>query len=163
MNKKWFKDLIPYIVIIILVLFIKHFIVTNVIVHGPSMENTLHNNDIMILDKIGMKIKGIKRFDIVVIDIGTEKIIKRVIGLPGETVSYKDNNLYIDGELVKENYSEKYTADIDDQILGKDQYYVLGDNRTNSLDSRVIGPVSKDKIIGHARFIIFPLTRFGSR
>lgn len=163
MNKKWIKELVPYIVIIIVVLLFKQFIATTVIVHGPSMENTLHNKDIMILDKIGMKIKGIKRFDIVVIDIGTEKIIKRVIGLPGETVSYKDNKLYIDGELVEENYSDKYTADIEDQVLGRDQYYVLGDNRTNSLDSRVIGPVSKDKIIGHAKFIIFPFTRFGSK
>ena len=163
MNKKWIKELIPYIVIIIVVLLIKQFIATTVIVHGPSMENTLHDKDIMILDKIGMKINGIKRFDIVVIDIGTEKIIKRVIGLPGETVSYKDNKLYINDELVEENYSDKYTADIDDQILGKDQYYVLGDNRTNSMDSRVIGPVSKEQIIGHAKFIIFPFTRFGSR
>lgn len=162
-NKNWFKELIPYIVIIIVVLFIKQFIVTTVIVHGPSMQNTLHDKDIMILDKIGIKTRGIKRFDIVVIDIGTEKIIKRVIGLPNETVSYKDNKLYIDGNLIEENYSDKYTADIDDQILGNNQYYVLGDNRTNSLDSRVIGPISKDKIIGHAKFIIFPFTRFGRK
>ena len=162
-NKKWLKELMPYIVILIVVLIIKQFIITTVIVHGPSMEDTLHNKDIMILDKIGMKINGIKRFDIVVIDIGTEKIIKRVIGLPGETISYKDNKLYVDGNLVEDNHSTKYTADIEDQIIGNDQYYVLGDNRTNSLDSRVIGLVTKDEIVGHAKFIIFPFTRFGSR
>ena len=162
-NKKWLKELIPYIVILIIVILVKQFIITTVIVHGPSMEDTLHNQDILILDKIGMKITGIKRFDIVVIDIGSEKIIKRVIGLPGEAVSYKDNQLYIDGKIVKDNHSTKYTADISEQILGENQYYVLGDNRTNSVDSRIIGPVSKNQIIGKSKFIIFPLTRFGSR
>ena len=163
-KKNWLLELIPYIVIIIIVLLVKQFIFTTVIVHGASMEKTLHDKDIMILDKIGVKIFGIKRFDIVVVDTDNNKIIKRVIGLPGETVEYKDNQLYINGELVEDNYGgNKYTSDIEAITLGDDEYYVLGDNRTNSIDSRSIGAVSKEQIIGHARFIIFPFTRFGSR
>ena len=160
-KKKWYIELIPYLLIIILVLLLKHFIITTVMVHGSSMENTLHNQDIMILNKISLKTSKIKRFDIVVIDIGNEKIIKRVIGLPGETISYKDNQLYVNGIKMEDNYSEKYTADIEDVIIGNNQYYVLGDNRTNSVDSRILGLINKNEIIGKANFIIFPFTRFG--
>lgn len=161
--KKGLVELIPYIAIIIGVLLIKQFIFTTVIVHGASMENTLHDKDIMFLDKIGTKISGIKRFDIVVVDTGDSKIIKRVIGLPGETVEYIDNKLYINGKELEDNHSNKYTSDFGPITLDSDSYYVLGDNRTNSIDSRMIGSIPKNKIIGHARFIIFPLTRFGVR
>ena len=161
--KSGFLEMIPYIAIIILVLLVKQFVCTTVIVHGASMENTLHNQDIMFLDKIGTKVFGIKRFDIVVVDTDDSKIIKRVIGLPGETVEYRDNTLYINGKEVKDDHSERITADFGPFVLDDNSYYVLGDNRTNSVDSRMIGPISKNKIIGHARFIIFPLTRFGSR
>ena len=88
---KLLKELLPYIIIIIVVIIIRTFIFTPVVVNGPSMMNTLHNGDVMILDKIGMKLGGIKRFDIVVIQTGKTKIIKRVIGMPGETISYHDN------------------------------------------------------------------------
>ena len=161
--KRGFLEMIPYIAIIILVLLVKQYVCTTVIVHGASMENTLHNRDIMFLDKIGTKIFGIKRFDIVVVDTEDSKIIKRVIGLPGETVEYKDNVLYINDKVVEDNHSEKYTSDFGPFTLNENSYYVLGDNRTNSVDSRMIGPIPKNKIIGHARFIIFPLTRFGAR
>ena len=156
--------LLPYIVILVVVLLIKQFIFTNVVVHGSSMENTLHDKDIMIMDKIGIKIRGIKRFDIVVVKNDGSRLIKRVIGLPGETIEYKDNQLYVNGKKVKDNHGgDKLTSDIKPITLGKNEYYVLGDNRTNSVDSRIIGPIEKNKIIGHARFIIFPFNRFGSR
>ena len=160
-EKNGLVELIPYIAIIVLVLLIKQFICTTVIVHGASMEDTLHDKDIMFLDRIGTKITGIKRFDIVVVDTDDSKIIKRVIGLPGETIEYKDNKLYIDGKEIKDNHSDKVTSDFGPVRLGKDYYYVLGDNRTNSVDSRMIGPIPKSKIMGHARFTIFPLNRFG--
>ena len=161
--KKIGKEIIPYLVIIILVLLIKAFIFTPVIVNGPSMMTNLHDKDIMILDKIGMKINGINRFDIVVIQTSQSKIIKRVIGLPGEIIEYKDNKLYINDKEVEDPYPSQITGDIERQLIPENTYYVLGDNRTDSVDSRILGPIDKSKILGHATFIIYPFNRFGSR
>ncbi len=161
--KKIGKEVIPYLVIIILVLLIKTFIFTPVIVNGPSMMTNLHDKDIMILDKIGMKINGINRFDIVVIQTSQSKIIKRVIGLPGEIIEYKDNKLYINDKEVEDPYPSQITGDIERQLIPENTYYVLGDNRTDSVDSRILGPIDKNKILGHATFIIYPFNRFGSR
>ena len=157
------KELLPYIIIILIVLVIRAFIFTPVVVNGPSMMNTLHSGDVMILDKIGMRLGGIKRFDIVVIQTGNTKIIKRVIGMPGETVSYHDNKLYINGKEVKDNHSSEITYDFDEIKVPDNEYYVLGDNRTDSVDSRILGTIPKNKILGHATFIIYPFNRFGSR
>ena len=84
---KFIKELIPYIIIVIVVALIREFLVTPALVVGDSMVNTLHNNDVLILDKIVYRFNEIKRFDIVVVrQKGKDAIIKRVIGLPGETV-----------------------------------------------------------------------------
>ena len=127
------------------------------------MMDTLHNGDVMILDKIGMKLGGIKRFDIVVIQTGKTKIIKRVIGLSGETISYKNNKLYINGKEVSDNHSNEITYDFEEVKIPDGEYYVLGDNRTDSVDSRILGTIPKNEILGHATFIIYPFNRFGSR
>ncbi len=160
---KLLKELLPYIIIIIVVIIIRTFIFTPVVVNGPSMMNTLHNGDVMILDKIGMKLGGIKRFDIVVIQTGKTKIIKRVIGLSGETISYKNNKLYINGKEVSDNHSNEITYDFEEIKIPDGEYYVLGDNRTDSVDSRILGTIPKNEILGHATFIIYPFNRFGSR
>mgnify|MGYP000898116516 CR=1 FL=1 len=160
---KLLKELLPYIIIIIVVIIIRIFIFTPVVVNGPSMMNTLHNGDVMILDKIGMKLGGIKRFDIVVIQTGKTKIIKRVIGMPGETISYHDNKLYINGKEVSDNHSNEITYDFEEVKIPDGEYYVLGDNRTDSVDSRILGTIPKNEILGHATFIIYPFNRFGSR
>ena len=160
---KLLKELLPYIIIIIVVIIIRTFIFTPVVVKGPSMMNTLHNGDVMILDKIGMKLGGIKRFDIVVIQTGKTKIIKRVIGMPGETISYHDNKLYINGKEVSDNHSNEITYDFEEVKIPDGEYYVLGDNRTDSVDSRILGTIPKNEILGHATFIIYPFNRFGSR
>ena len=160
---KLLKELLPYIIIIIVVIIIRTFIFTPVVVNGPSMMNTLHNGDVMILDKIGMKLGGIKRFDIVVIQTGKTKIIKRVIGLSGETIFYKNNKLYINGKEVSDNHSNEITYDFEEVKIPDGEYYVLGDNRTDSVDSRILGTIPKNEILGHATFIIYPFNRFGSR
>ena len=162
-DKNWIKEIIPYILIIIAILLVKKYVVTTVVVHGESMTNTLHDKDIMILDKISLKFQSIKRFDIIVIDTGDTKIIKRVIGLPGETIEYFDNKLYIDGEEVKDKYGKDATSDIEQTKIGDNEYYVLGDNRGNSVDSRIIGLVNKKDILGKATFIIYPFNRIGSK
>lgn len=157
------KEVLPYILIIILVILIKAFIFTPVIVNGSSMESTLYNKDIMILDKIGMRMNGIKRFDIVVIQTKNTKIIKRVIGLPGESIECKGGNIYINGKKIEDDYGSNPTKDFELVDIPKDTYFVLGDNRGNSLDSRILGPISKEDILGYATFTLFPFTRFGKK
>lgn len=161
-NKKGLiKQVIPYIVIIIVVLLIKQFVFSTIVVHGESMETTLYNNDFMILDKISVRFDKIKRFDVVVVQVPGEKIIKRVVGLPGETVEYKDDQLYINGSVVEDDYGSNKTKDFGPVLLGSDEYYVLGDNRSISADSRYFGPFTKNKIIGKTNLVIFPFNRFG--
>lgn len=166
--KKWLKELYPYLIIIGVVFLIKQFIVTPIMVNGPSMEPTLKGKDIMILDKISYRFKEIKRFDIVVVYHHDTYIIKRVIGLPGENIVYQDNQLYVNGKIVEEPFEHAKTADFSLEMLNRetvpeDCYLVLGDNRVDSLDSRVIGFIKKDQIMGHAQFTLFPFNRFGGK
>lgn len=168
MEKENFKDLWIYIVIIIVVILLKIFIVAPIKVNGTSMIDTLEDKDIMILDKISYRFKDIKRFDIVVVDDKEELIIKRVIGLPGEYIEYKDNKLYVNGKYVKENFNRKEMEDYSIEELGEtkvpeDTYFVLGDNRPNSKDSRIIGFIPKKQILGKTSLTIFPFNRFGNK
>lgn len=164
---KFLKDIFPYVLIIILVVLIRTFIVTPAQVDGSSMKPTLSNNNLVILNKLDYRLNDIKRFDVVVVDIKTEKIIKRVIGLPGDTVSYKNKTLYINGKKVEENFT--HTNDTRDFKLGDigyqkipgDKYFVVGDNRNNSMDSRMIGLVDKDQILGSVSFRFFPFNKIG--
>ena len=116
----------------------------------------------MILDIIGYRTSKLKRFDIVVIDNGKDYLIKRVIGLPNEEIEYKDNKLYIDGKLVKDKYGNGNTKDFKIKVE-KDSYFVMGDNREDSLDSRYYGAFNKKNILGKTSFIIFPFNRFGNK
>lgn len=160
--KKILKEYLPYVIIIILVLLIKTYIVAPIRVNGSSMNNTLKDGDIMILDIIGYKTNKLKRFDIVVVDNGKDYLIKRVIALPGETIEYKDNKLYINGKLIKDKYGNGPTRDFKAKV-DKDSYFVLGDNRNNSLDSRFYGSFHKNKIKGKTSFTIFPFNKFGNK
>ncbi len=161
--QKFVKEYVPYIVIIILVLVIKRYVVTPIRVNGPSMLPTLKDKDIMILNEVGYRTQGLKRFDIVVLDYKGEKLIKRVIGLPGEKIEYKDNKLYVNGKVLKEDFSHADTEDFDEIKVEKDRYFVLGDNRVNSTDSRIIGTVSIKNIRGTTKLTIFPFGRFGNK
>lgn len=156
------KEIIPYILIIIFAVLVKKYVVSPIRVNGASMDNTLRNGDIMILNKIGYSYDSIDRFDIVVVKYGDEELIKRIIGLPGELVEYKDNKLYIDGKLIKENFSKGKTEDFSFEVPAK-QYFVMGDNREVSLDSRKIGSFSLNDIDGSTSLVIFPFNRFGKK
>ena len=160
--KKILKEYLPYVVIIIVVLIIKSNVVAPIRVNGKSMNNTLKNGDIMILDIIGYRTSKLKRFDIVVIDNGKDYLIKRVIGLPNEEIEYIDNKLYINGKLVKDKYGKGNTNDFKLKV-NDNSYYVLGDNREDSLDSRFYGSFNKKKILGKTSFTIFPFNRFGNK
>lgn len=131
------------------------------------MVPTLLDGDIMILDKIGYRINGLKRFDIVVIKYNNEKIIKRVIGLPGDYIEYKDNILYVNGKEIKEEYKRDITNNFSLKDLGyekipENKYLVLGDNRSISKDSRIIGLIDKEDIEGYTGIIVFPFKKIGN-
>ena len=156
------KELLGYVVVIVIVLLVKQFIITPIRVNQSSMNNTLYDKDIMILDKISYRFKDIKRFEIVVIKKDKEYLIKRIIGLPGENIEYKDNKLYVNDKLVEENFLHKNTKDYKlDEVIPDGYYFVLGDNRPDSLDSRFFGLVSRDEILGKTNLVIFPFNRFG--
>ena len=155
-------EFIPYLIIIVVVLLVKEFIVAPIKVNGASMDDTLNNNDIMLLDKISYRNSEIKRFDIVVIKNDGEYIIKRIIGLPGEKVEYKEDKLFINGKEIEEPFEHSYTEDFD-AFVAEDNYFVLGDNRVVSMDSREFGAFSKEQIIGKTNLVIFPFDRFGNK
>ena len=159
--KKYIKEYLPFSLFVLFIILIRIFVCTPINVNGSSMSTTLKDGDIMILNKIGLRIDGIDRFDIVVIQTDSNFLIKRVIGLPGETISYKDEKLYINGKVVKDDYNLNDTGDFESVEIGKDEYFVMGDNRNVSKDSRLIGTVKKDDIIGKTNFVIFPLNKFG--
>lgn len=156
---KFLRELIPYIIVIVVVVFIRTFIVTPVKVNGTSMYPTLDGGEIMLLNKLGK----IDRYDIVVLKIDAENdnLIKRIIGLPGETVEIKDNKVYINDKEFEDSFGYGITYNIDKVTLGDDEYFVLGDNRIVSLDSRVFGKIKKKDIKGTTNFIIYPFKKIG--
>ena len=166
MNK--FKEILPYIIVIIAVILIRQFIVTPIQVVGESMKPNLIDGELMLLNKITYKFNDIKRFDIVIVDYKDEALVKRVIGLPGEKVKYQDGKLYINDVLVKENF--KTNGETEDYnitqtgytTIPEDMYFIVGDNRINSADSRIIGLIDKDIILGKANFVLFPFSKFGT-
>lgn len=155
---KIIKEIIPYIVIVLVVILIRTFLITPIKVIGPSMNPTLESGDIMILNKVSK----IDRFDIVVIDSdkSNEVLIKRVIGMPGETVEIKDGSIYINGKKLKENFGKGETSNYYIKVP-KNEYFVLGDNRPISADSRVFGTFNKKEIKGTTKLVLFPFRNFG--
>lgn len=154
--KKILKDLVPYIVILVVVVLIRTFIVTPIIVDGDSMSPTLTDGEMMLLNKLG----SIERNDIVVINNEEGYIIKRVIALPGESIECRDGVIYINDEKYNDNFASK-TDDFVKQFLNDDEYFVMGDNRFVSMDSRIFGAVTKEEILGTTNFVIYPFNKFG--
>ena len=155
--KKFIKELIPYIIIIISVVIIRTFIVTPVRVDGVSMSTTLENNEILILNKVD---KSYNRFDVIVFNYNNEKLVKRIIGLPGETIKVKDNKLYINNKYINEEFTHRLTDDYEyERVIPSNTYFVMGDNRSNSLDSRFIGPINKQNIEGTVNISLLPLKK----
>ena len=162
---KIFKEIMSYVIIIAVVLLFKFFIISPIRVSGDSMKPTLHNGEFMILNEIGYRLNGVKRFDIVVINTKDEIIIKRIIGLPGEHIKYQDNKLFINDKEVEEPFEHEITHNYDihelnSEVVPEGYYFVLGDNRGNSSDSRIIGFISKDQIRGKViKKVLFPFSK----
>ena len=166
MNGK-FKNAFSYVIVIAIALLVKQYVFSPIRVNGSSMNPTLNDGDIMILNEIGYHLKGVERFDIVVVNYDGEKLIKRVIGLPGETVEYKDDKLFINDKEIYENFKHDIThnfslSEIDKDVIPEDYYFVVGDNRGNSKDSRSIGLIHKNQIRGKTNFILYPLNKIGN-
>ena len=150
-----------------------HFVGQRTEVEGASMEATLSEGDNLIVDKITYRFSDPKRFDIIVFPFRYQEntyYIKRIIGLPGETVQIDDDgNIYIDGELLQESFGREVirpeTVGIASEpvVLGDDEYFVMGDNRNNSTDSRteIVGNIHRSEIIGRAWVRIWPLSKMG--
>ncbi|MFC5463785.1 signal peptidase I [Lederbergia graminis] len=149
---------------------IRYFLFAPIVVDGHSMMPTLHNGDRMIVNKLGKP----ERFDIIVFHAPEQKdYIKRVIGLPGDTVEYKNDVLYINGVAYEEPYLDKYKAQVKDGPLTQDfkledlpsdhktvpegELFVMGDNRRSSKDSRHIGTIPMDKVIGDTSVVYWPI------
>lgn len=158
--KKFIKEYGVYILIIIVVILVRMFIVTPVRVSGSSMDNSLKEGDVMLL----FRNVEVKRNDIIVIHKSVEgdAIIKRIIALPGETIKCEDNTIFINGKKYNDKYAYTDTNDFEEVKLKKDEYFVLGDNRRVSKDSRILGPIKKDKILGKTYVRLYPFNKLGS-
>ncbi|MBR2712544.1 MAG: signal peptidase I [Bacilli bacterium] len=168
-TKRIIKDIISYALIIVVVVLIRIFIFDPVRVDGTSMDNTLKDGQVLILNKIKYKKSDIQRYDIVVIKFENKRIIKRVIGLPNEVIEIKNNKVYADGVELDNSFTSSVSEDFKMSEIGKvkvpgDSYFVLGDNRAVSNDSRdpLVGTIRKEIIEGKASFRIWPLNKFGS-
>lgn len=170
--KEFIKDTFGYFVVIVVVMIICAYIVTLQQNIGDSMSPTLSNGDVFLLDKISYNFKEIKRNDVIAFKFAdTKYLVKRVIGMPGERIDYKNNILYINGkaydelfldeDVITDEFIMEQIKGCDDGVIPENSYFVLGDNRGNSLDSRAIGVISKEDIIGRTSFRIFPFNKIG--
>lgn len=166
------KDIIGmvvyFLIVVAVMVFVVKFIGQRTVVIGDSMQTTLSDGDNLITDKITYRFRDPKRFDIVVFPFkeNTSKLlIKRIIGMPGETVQIKNGKVYINGYELQENYGSAVMNDAglasEPILLGEDEYFVLGDNRNNSQDSRFssVGNVSRSDLIGRAWVRLWPLDK----
>lgn len=166
--REFIIDTLKYILTVVIVIFIVIYVATVQQVVGPSMDPTFKDQDIVILNKFHYRLFDIKRYDIVSLKYDdTKYLIKRVIGLPGEKVEYKDNTLYINDKEHEEKYLDEHikTEDFSLTSLGyeeipKNMYLVLGDNRENSLDSREIGLIKEEDIMGKVNLRVWPINKF---
>ncbi len=168
------REILGFLIYVGIVVGITFFIITFVgqrtYVSGSSMENTLSHGDNLIVDKITYRFSDPKRYDIIVFPFRHEEnvyYIKRIIGLPGETIQIQDGSIYINGEILSESYGRevmKSAGLAEDPItLGEGEYFVLGDNRNDSMDSRDPGVSTSHRavIIGGAWVRIWPLDEIG--
>jgi signal peptidase I len=166
------REVFEVVVLAVILYFGISFAVQAVHVEGLSMYATLDDNDYLIANKIDYRLHAPQRGDIIILRPPTDNskdFIKRVIALPGERLLIRDGVVYINGRKLDEPYlPEAWTTfnnwpgdGTDGRVMGANQYFVMGDNRNRSQDSRIFGPIGRDRIDGRAWFRIWPLGHFG--
>ena len=159
---KWIVDII---LVIVFALFIINYYGDCVLVVGNSMNPIIENDEKVLLDKLSYDVKEPKRFDIIAYTSRSNDVsVKRIIGLPGETVQIIDNTIYIDGEELEDVYYDgKFESGYVDEaiIVGDNEYFVMGDNRNVSEDSRFeyVGNIQREDILGKVWFVCFPFNK----
>ena len=166
---KEIAGLVIYCLIVIAAMFlIIKYVGQRTVVMGHSMEPTLQDSDNLITDKITYRFRDPKRFDIIVFPFKDNRatlLIKRIVDMPGETVQVIDGNVYVNGYVLEDNYGNAVMTDpglaADPVVLKEDEYFVLGDNRNNSTDSRFesVGNIHRSEIIGRAWLRVWPLNK----
>jgi len=167
---EWFKALSLGIIVFVA---IRTFFFSNYVVEGESMLPTLEDGNKVVVNKIGFEANDLQRFDVIVFHANEqEDYVKRIIGLPGDTINYRDDQLYINGEQIDEPFLEKYRSKLFGGVLTGDftleevtgkvtipegYIFVLGDNRRGSWDSRHFGLIAVEQIVGKVNLRYWPL------
>ena len=170
-QKSFLRDTLEIVFLALVLYVVIQYAVQTVHVLGSSMYATLHDNDLLVASKISYKLHPPQRGDIIVFkppDEASRDFIKRIIALPGERIHIKDSVIYINGQVLHEpylperwTYNNQWPASGQDQLIPPDEYFVMGDNRNHSSDSRTFGPIELDSILGKAEIRIWPLGQLG--
>ncbi|HVH64515.1 MAG TPA: signal peptidase I [Candidatus Acidoferrum sp.] len=170
-QKSFIRDTLEIVFLALVLYVVIQYAVQTVHVLGSSMQRTLHDNDLLVASKISYKLHPPQRGDIIVFkppDEASRDFIKRIIGMPGERIRIVNSVVYINDRVLHEPYlPEKWTYNNNwpssgqDYIILPDQYFVMGDNRNHSSDSRTFGPITLDSILGKAEVRIWPLDTLG--
>lgn len=158
-----------FLIVLIIVYLLVNYVFRRTVVHNVSMQDTLYDGDNIIMDELSYNVSDPKRFDVICFKSYKEKelLIKRVIGLPGETIQIKNGVIFVNDKEIKDRtgLSEIEDAGLAKEpvTLSKDEYFVIGDNRKESIDSRSseVGNVRRKDILGKASLIFWPLNRIG--
>ncbi|MFC4386813.1 signal peptidase I [Gracilibacillus marinus] len=174
MNKKRIWSIIRIVVIsLLLAFFFRSYLFASYVVNGKSMEPTLHDGNLLMVNKMIYDWKNINRFDVIVFHANEEEdYVKRVIGVPGDHIEYKDDTLFLNGEVVEETYLTSYrngeeilTHDFELEMLTGERkvpqgkLFVLGDNRQKSYDSRDIGFIDESSVVGKVDLLYWPVSQ----
>ena len=147
--------------IVVIALLLRRFVCALALVRGRSMLDTLQNHEVMFVLRYGLFGQP-KRFDVVVCKYPNRKglFVKRIIALPGDVVSMEEDVVFINGEAIEENFPRrKCLRRMEERMLGEDEYFVMGDNRPVSQDSRRVGPLKRSQILCRAKAVVFPFKR----
>jgi signal peptidase I len=161
---------ISIVVAVVIALTLRNYVFARADVEGNSMVSTLHNRDVIFVEKLSLLTHSIKRQQIIIFDsknTNGDIYVKRVIGIEGDEIEIKEGKVYLNGEVLPENYLDTNTKTNTGTFLSnkgkytvpKDHVFVLGDNRGNSLDSRVLGPINIKDIKGHTIFRVYPFNK----
>ncbi len=166
-KKSWKRELVEWILTfacaIAIALPIRAFVFEPIRVDGNSMNETLLSSEIMFTTKYDYLLGDPQRFDVVICHYPgrTENFVKRIVGIPGDTVAVEGGYLYVNGQQQQEPYiTHRPGYTMAEYTVQEGEYFVLGDNRSNSNDSHLVGPLKREQIVSHVRSVIFPFDKW---